>query len=236
MAAILLAIIVVAIFIFTDRTTVNVSITKTPVVTGEVLTAVAANPYDICYIPIAWQSGDAMTDCSNTWSYVWKTCYTDGTPCVVYDKPAPTTGSITVKFSAQPTKLAGNYSDNGAILRAWAAKNIKTLNIPAEAKNAKIGFKFTKLSKNKNIPGNIQAWVAGKKLCNWRLSTVGAIIDNDTNIYWYNLDKITIQNSYNWYTIDVTDRSIAIGKTLTIQARVGENRNRIEFIIVDYDL
>jgi len=62
--------------------------------------------------------------------------------------------------------LAGNYSDNGAILRAWAAENIKTLDIPAEAKNVKIGFKFTKLSKNKNIPGNIQAWVAGKKLCN----------------------------------------------------------------------
>ena len=53
MAAILLAIIVAAIFIFTDRTTVNVSITKTPVVTGKVLTAVVANPYDICYIPIA---------------------------------------------------------------------------------------------------------------------------------------------------------------------------------------
>ena len=85
---------------------------------------------------------------------------------MIYDKPAPTTGSITVEFSAQPTKLAGNYSDNGVILRAWAAKNIKTLNIPAEAKNAKIGFKFTKLSKNENIPGNIQAWVAGKKLCN----------------------------------------------------------------------
>jgi len=49
-AAILLAIIVVAIFMVGQQ--VSVSITETPVVTGEVLTAVAANPYDICYIPI----------------------------------------------------------------------------------------------------------------------------------------------------------------------------------------
>ena len=51
MAAILLAIIVVAIFMVGQQ--VSVSITETPVVTGEVLTVVKADPYDICYIPIA---------------------------------------------------------------------------------------------------------------------------------------------------------------------------------------
>jgi len=42
-----------------------------------------------------------------------------------------TTGQVSVNFPAQPTNLPGNHQENGTYLRAWAEKNIKTLDIPA---------------------------------------------------------------------------------------------------------
>lgn len=136
-----------------------------------------------------------------------------------------TTGSETVTFKKQPTKLAWNYSGNWAILRAWAENNQKSITIPAEAKDVTITFKFTKNSKYPNIPGNLQLSVGGKLFTNGRLNTEVATIDWTS--YTYQLNYISTQDKPRW-----ADLSSAIGNTLNIKVWIGENKNQIESITI----
>lgn len=142
------------------------------------------------------------------------------------------TWSVSVEFEAQPTQLAWDYSGNWAILRAWAAKNVKTLAVPAWVKNVTITFKMAKASKYINIPGNIDADIDGKHLANWRLSAIWAFEEWPARWeYKYTIDCVTTQDKPN-----CANRSAVIGHTLTIKARAGENGNRFESITINYDL
>jgi hypothetical protein len=78
------------------------------------------------------------------------------------------------------------------MLRAWAEKNKKTIDVPAEAKNIRIAFTFAKAPKNDKIPGNLQLSLDGKNFCNGRLTNEGAIIDGNT--YRYQFDQVTVQD------------------------------------------
>jgi len=133
-----------------------------------------------------------------------------------------------VEFEAQPTKLAGNYSGNGAILRAWANNNVKTIDIPADLIDGKIIFEFAKISKYDNIPGNLQLSIDGKNLCNGRLSNKSASMDLDNNTYIYNLSDVSTQDKPDW--VDLTK---ALWKTLSIKAWVGENWNRLVSVTIE---
>lgn len=141
----------------------------------------------------------------------------------------PTTWSITVTFDVQPTKLAGNYSGNGAILRAWANDNIKTISVPAMATNIKIGFTFTKVSRYNKIPGNFQLGLDWKNFCNGRLDTTNVEVKGNT--YRYSFGNVITQDKPNG--VDLTP---AVGHDLTIKARVGESNNRLESVTVTYDI
>jgi hypothetical protein len=150
---------------------------------------------------------------------------------VVPAEVLPTTGSISVEFEAQPTKLAGNYTDNGTILRAWAEKNKAKLLVPAEAKNIRIGFVFAKTPKNDKIPGNLQLSLNGKNFCNGRLTNESAQIDLDTDTYWYSFNNVSTQDKPKG--VDLTP---AIGKELGIKVWIGENKNYVESVVLLYDL
>lgn len=124
----------------------------------------------------------------------------------------PTTGSVTVEFASQPTALAGNYTDNGTMLRAWAEKNKQSIIVPLGAKDIRIGFTFPKVSKYDAIPGNLQLSVDGKNLCNGRLTKDAAIVDLDTDTYRYSFNNVSTQDKPKG-----VDLSSAVGKTLGIK-------------------
>lgn len=127
--------------------------------------------------------------------------------------------------------MAGNYTDNGTMLRAWAEKNKKTIDVPANAKNIMIGFVFAKTPKNEKIPGNLQLSLDGKNFCNGRLTNEFAQIDLDTDTYWYSFTAISTQDKPQG--VDLTS---TIGKTLGIKVWIGESRNYITKITLSYDL
>lgn len=143
----------------------------------------------------------------------------------------PTTGEISAELKPQPTELAGNYTDNGIMLRAWAEKNQQFFQVPAEAKNVKIGFVFANNPKYDAIPGNLQLSINWENLCNGRLTNKSATIDFDTNTYWYSFDNVSTQDKPNG--VDLTS---AIGKTLGIKVWIGESRNYVTKVILSYDL
>ena len=141
----------------------------------------------------------------------------------------PTTGEITVTQVAQPTKLAGNYSGNWAMLRARAKDHVLTLAIPAGAKDARITFKLAKTSTYENVPGNIIVSIDGKHVCNGRLHyPVEGTVDG---IYSFPLNQFCTQDKPK--CVDLSD---SIGKVLTIQAWIGENKNQLNSVTVDYSL
>ena len=132
---------------------------------------------------------------------------------------------------AQPTNLPGNYQDNGTFLRAWSEKNVQKLAIPANAKSLSITFTFAKNPKYSQIPGNIQASVEGKALCNGRLMRDKAMQDYDNNTITYLFNKVFTSDKPNG-----SDWSSAIGHTLVIKAWIGESKNYITNIKIAYDL
>jgi len=196
---------------------------------GKQLTAEEAFvPFDVCNL-----SDWTLTDCSTEWAIVVRHCEFSG--CITIEQVVPvivepTTWSVSIQFEPQPTKLAGNYQDNGVMLRTWSEDNIKTIDIPAEAKDVVISFKLAKPSEYGSLPWNIQASVGDKKLCNGRL-LLDEAIDNTMNapIYSFDITSIFTQDHPKW-----EDWSSAIGNTLTIKARVGEAGNRIEEITVSW--
>ena len=144
---------------------------------------------------------------------------------------SPTTGSVFVTFEAQPTQLPWNYQDNGTFLRARAEKNIKTLAIPAGIKDVKIGFVFARTPQYEKIPGNLQLSLNGKNFCNGRLVSKWATILGDENILRYNFNDIHTQDKPNG--VDLTS---TIGKELGIKVWIGESRNYLKSIVVNYSL
>jgi len=140
---------------------------------------------------------------------------------------------VTVAYDPQPQALPGNYQDNGSMLRAWAQNNVKTLDIPAWAKDVTIAFKLAKQSKYGQIPGNIQASVGTTKLCNGRLVDMNTYTEDfvGNGVYQYKLDNVTTQDHPNG-----ADWSYAIGKTLVIKAWIGESNNYLENITVSRTL
>ena len=184
----------------------------------------------------------ALTDCTNTWAIVYANCTVESW-CIQVEAPVveptiatPTVWTLKVIQVAQPTKLAGNYSGNGAILRVWAKENPMTFDIPTWAKDVIITFKLAKTSIYNKVPGNIQAWADGKKLCNGRLMDAGVLDNSDNSTYVYKLTNVTTEDRFSKVSGFGTDRSYAIGKTLTIQAWIGENGNRIEYVFLDWNL
>lgn len=130
-----------------------------------------------------------------------------------------------VYFEEQPTKLPGNYQDNGKVLRDWASKNIQKILLPETLENGKIAFTFKKISKYDNIPGNFQLSIDWKNLCNGRLSSDAATIDYETNEYIYDITYVSTQDK----PLGI-DLSKYFGKELSIKAWVGENWNRLESV------
>jgi len=189
-------------------------------------------PYDLCYIDVLWQTGPVMTSCEIEGSYVGKKCDKLWT-CIDVEREMTDRISI-VDFPSQPTQLPWNYTDNWIVLRAWAEENKQSVEIPERAKDVKISFAFAKEPSYKMVPGNIQLSVDWKNYTNWRLAIEHAFKEEDsyhlyTNCYTYSLDNIITQDKPNG--ADLTD---AIGKTLTIKAWIGENKNQITSIAVNW--
>ena len=149
---------------------------------------------------------------------------------VAYSSTEIVTKEIVVEYEAQPTKLAWDYSGNGAMLRKWANDNVKTFNIPEGATGVEISFTLANPSKYDQLPGNIQISVDGKSLCNGRLN-LSKSIDGLINapIYWYEITNITTQDKPKGF-----DASVAIGKTMTIKQWVGLSNNYMKSIKVTY--
>lgn len=134
---------------------------------------------------------------------------------------------IIKEVPAQPTALL--YQDNWTLLRARAAENKTTFDIPAHVTNVSIAFNLAKHSTYQKIPGNIQAWIGDKKLCNGRLEATDQHMLTEATSYRYDISAVSIQDTY-WNPNFDWDRSDAIGKTLTIQSWIWENKNNIESI------